>query len=262
MFGSTKSVISISAFTLIFMGTALSGCVFGNKIVNPPTQDIGASGFYYTLPQSYSLSTQQTTASSPQTANAPVSEIPIHLQDSFSSITEVALQTAVAGVYIAFIPTQGSPMDAFFFSLASNNKTMSAYQWDQDPTWIAPGMMPWTDPSCLWSTQWQIQPGTIAPLASNDPKTQNLGFATVSMSGRLQFTVNYIQSFVGNCTASFEAMSSCYQNVQNCPSDAVNTAAAYQSRTRTIYEPWIPTGAMTISDIPNTTTMQYSVRYE
>lgn len=273
MFDNLKGNWSSYLFTSFYSGSiamivswvlivTLSGCVWGNKIVNPPQTDIGASGFYYTTPQSYTLSTIQTTASGPQTATAPVTEIPVHLQDTFTPVTEVELQTAQPGVYIAFAPTTGNPIDAFFFSLASNNLTMSAFQWDQDFSWINPPMMPWTDPSCLWSTFWVINPGTIAPLAASDAPTQNLGFATVNMLGHLKFTVSYIQNFAGSCTASFEAMSSCYQNVQNCPSDPNNTAADYQSRTRTIYEPWIPHGSMTISDIPNTTSMQYSVVYE
>jgi hypothetical protein len=252
--------MSMRSYSFILL-IALSGCVWGNKIVNPTT-NIGASGFYYTLPQSYSLSTTQSTASSPQTVSAPVSDIPVHLQDTFTDITEIEMQTAGSGVYIAFEPTTGSPLDAFFFSLATDNKTMSAYQWDQDSTWINPPMMPWTDPSCFWSTQWQINPGTIGALNSGDASTQDLTFATVNMLGHLQFTVTYIQTFTGSCTASFTAMQSCYESVANCPSDPVNSAADYQDRTRQIYEPWIPSGAMTTADIPNTTTMQYSVVYQ
>ena len=99
--------------------------------------------------------------------------------------------------------------------------------------------------------------GTGTALKAPVPAINN-----VPIAGSLQFNVQGITSFIGNCSPFFDDVRSCYGDASKCGEATVELNQKVQDNLIGIFGPYISNHALEIADFPFLTELSYSLSYE
>ncbi len=226
-----------------FTGFLITSCRFGNHIENPANPD-QLSGYYNSAPQALTFytvvsGTEHATDSNPSTRTPP--EIAEVMTDP---VIFLNYQPADRIGVFASSTGKGDLLGIFY---GADQKTLEVQYSNDAVAW--PGA-----PTCIRHA------GTAGAgkIVKETPITA--GKFTISGRAQVEWTKSY--SFTGDCAAAFQQMASCYSDAALCPGTSASDRTGYKDFIRSFFNPYIDAGAMSASDIPNTTAVGYTVRYE
>jgi hypothetical protein len=241
---SIALVSTVAAVTLI-----AGGCRIGNYSSKSSSAESDAvTGYYDAIPQSLQFCAS---AGTTQCVTSSTTQIPAFISDNVTNplalilqdeATGEALMTAAVGGQTAIPIWVGTDNIELFYA---NNTSPQAL---------------WLDSSCTTKTYLEEE-GAIVRAAGHHVEGTNSGWTV----GSLTLSVQVIQSFEGvngSCQSELQAMSTCYQDINQCGSSSSATNEARQDRVREVFETYIQAGAMTAADIPNVTGVGYEVHYQ
>ncbi len=231
------------------LALTLSGCYIGNQTVYLPTPVATGtsdtiSGYYLANPSSLKFyATEVQTIEK----DAPVTQIPAEITQDFTNPLIFVINDYTSGASVLAAPdaTSGFPVtvNTTTLALSYSATTRSATFWQ--------------DPKCTSSVLIK-ESGTLTQNANVAAPAGN----TYPLKGSLQLTLQVITRLQGNCTASFVAMYACYQESTQCGGTSTKTNLSLQGEVIHIFAPWINSGTIQASDIPNLTGYAYEVTYQ
>ena len=239
------------------LAITLSGCRIGNHETAAPNSD-PYSGYYGTAPQAmklYATYTPQNT-STPQTTSESVSpsQTPEELATFFTD--PLAFKVNTSTNTSAFIITPANPNSGLSVTFSATDQSFSLSGSFQPSTL-------WSDPNCTIEDFLDFN-GNLAPLGST-PNPMNAMGTSFTLLGRITMDVRLEKKFLPDlitCSASLQAMYSCYQNVSNCMGSSLSDQQMNLLIVQSLFDPFIQAGAMSASDIPFTTSVAYEVTYQ
>jgi hypothetical protein len=228
-------------FFCILILLTLTSCRFGNRIEQQENPD-KITGFYETALQSVSYCA---TTGSQVCANVAVSQVP--------SDFPVVMSNPVI-----LLMTDLSSGSARLFSKEDNGYYLRTKVFPDDKLSYSsvggPGTF-WEDPSC-YNRIYDVQEGSFT--RSTGQKSAD-GFP---LSGTLEIKFTHNATIEGSCGPTLQLISECYSDMTKCGGASMTENQLIQEAFQNFLNPYIQSGAMTASDIPNLTALGYEVTYQ
>jgi hypothetical protein len=239
LFGAT-----LMAGTLLL---TLSGCRFGNRIERADTSAASQdpiSGYYATQAQSVTFCAESATT---ECGQASASEIPTFIRATMTNPVILYLSDSDgSGLLLA--------NDGSDYGIATTFKSLSEIehvsQSDAETLWL--------DPACTRTAILQ----EVGSFSANSSKR------TMSDPGSLSLTFTYYEMFDGDCTATFTQLQACMNDATQCsetpgsPSETLEELAELQETVSNFFGPYLESGALNASDIPQLKTFAFEVTYQ
>ena len=237
----------------IMLSWFLTGCRLGNRTNNgtPPPADT-LTGVYSNTPSAMETCILKAGQTDPVCASPAPSVAPAELLSLMSDPVAVGIVDTSTGDTRIFSPF-ATPDSQGKVPAISITTTLS------DGTMSGGGTYPvvtyWTDTACQETDKTQLK-GALNTTGAGTI-VQNY-----TIKGRIQFSYASYTYLDGNCAASTAAVVACLQDVTKCLQADAATNQAQQNFWKSYYKPYIDSGLMTISDIPNVVTLAYGVLFQ
>lgn len=243
--GFTIALVTTTAVVAIAAG----GCRVGNySSRSTPAETDPVTGYYDAIPQSLQFCAA---AGTTQCANVSTTQVPGFISDNITNPLALILKDAVTGE--AFMTAAVGGQTAIPIWVGTDN-TELFYANHTSPQTL------WLDTTCTTKIYLEEEGSIVRGTGHYVEGTQS--GKTV---GSLTLSVQVIRSFEGvggSCAAELQAMSTCYQDINQCGGSTPSINQARQARVQDLFETYIQAGTMTAADIPNITGVGYEVHYQ
>lgn len=226
----------------IFISWATSGCRFGSHIENPPDPD-QITGYYQAIPQA--LTFYATTTNTIQ-QTASVSLVPGEISEVMTNPVALKMDNLATGAarWISPINRVALPVNV------SSDLTVSL-RGATSPVTL------WDDADC----KTYLEISESGKLIKTQNVTQVPG-SNLPLSGKTQVTFQVVNQLKGDCTGTLKRMADCLDNVTQCGESTAAESLAVQAQILELFNPWLKSGTVAISDIPDLVNFAYEVNYE
>lgn len=236
---------------VVVITVAAGGCRIGNysSKSNSGSSDADpVTGYYDATPQSLQFCAAATTT---QCMPASTTQIPSFIGDNITNPLALILNDSTSGEALMTAAVGGETAIPIW---VGTDNTELYYANNTSPQIV------WLDSKC--TTQLYLEEeGSIVRGAGHYVQGTKNG-RTV---GSLTLMVQVIRTFDGAggaCAPELQAMSTCYQNINQCGGATSAENQARQDHVRDLFETYIQAGTMTAADIPNVTAVAYEIHYQ
>lgn len=246
----TRIGFSIALVSTVIVVTLFTGgCRIGNyssKSSSAETDTV--TGYYDANPMSLQFCAAVSTTNC---VSASTTQIPAFISDNITNPLALILQDEATGEALMTAAVGGQTAIPIWVG-ADNTELFYANN-------TSPQIL-WFDPNCT-TRLYLEEEGSIVRSAGHHVEGTNSG-QTV---GSLTLSVQVIRSFEGvngACQTELQAMSACYQDINQCGGSTGADNQARQEWVQDLFETYIQAGAMTASDIAQVTGIGYEVHYQ
>jgi hypothetical protein len=231
---------------ILTLSTCGSACRFGNHVSDSDTSASTSdpiTGYYETQAKTLTFCAEGATT---QCVDSPLTQIPAFFKAAVTNPVALLLEDASTGAgYILASDGSGYNLPTAFSSTANIN-----YSGATTPDTL------WDDSACKTSIQLD-ETGTLSKTASSDTSADGL-----PLSGAVTLTLTLVQSFEGDCSSSLTSMQGCMTDPSLCGGTSDEENVAYLQAVQDFFAPYLTSGVITSSDIPQLTSLSYEVTYE
>lgn len=218
-----------------------TGCRLGNRIEFAKKAD-KTSGFYIAQPQS-----MQVFVTTTSTLNKSVSldSIPSEINKLLTNPVELAMQDLESG-------------SGKWISLDGNHTLSVNIQPDQS-IWLNGSTKKqtyWVDPDC--QSYLKIQQKGQLHQTSNLPEIPG---NTHALLGQIELSLTVATLFEGDCRATFSDLKDCYLDVEKCGGADTAENEHFQGILKSVFQPYIDSGALTTDEIDIIQNYGYEIIY-
>lgn len=262
-----RSAIPVTLLAALLLPLAAPGCRFGNSVERKaPQAEDPVEGYYETAPQQVVLAVHRpalnpdTGAMEPRTFAAPV---PL---DQIIGLLRNSITNPVALVVIDKQTREGALINP---TLKGSYLPVFA---------LTDGRLDFTggsSPSPLWaSPDCGDQLGFYLSGNANVGAGPLVTGSTLPLRGRISMTATLIESFLGTCPSSLQAIADCYADEAACASCGPNcpwgstsanpdpSPAQIRASVQNTFRPYLDAGLLQLSDLAQTQWIATEVQYQ
>jgi hypothetical protein len=240
--GKLAHFLRFTIFAVFSCG--IFGCRIGNQIIQNQTQkEDQLSGFYLTQP--HSLTFYVTTLNT-RHQNAPISMIPSVISQHITNPVGLIMKDLITGE--AEI-TSADGTNAFPI-FVNQDRSLSFQGVTSKNTF-------WMEPDCKSFIEFS-EFGSLG----EDNSVADATNSEFPISGQMNLTIQMVTRFEGDCRPTFQTLSLCYQDENQCGGLNSSENHELQAIVLDMFNPYIQSNVITPSEIADITNYAYEVSYE
>ncbi len=236
----------MTGLTAISISSMTTGCRIGNYVEQADNPD-PYSGYYLTEPQkfTYIVTTDATLQKSEDLALIPetisqfiTNPVALLVQDLSTGKGALTSPAFLSQNQIPSLPTRVRSDYSIFYQGTSSPVTF------------------WNDPNCITVLKLK-EVGAITPQSGLIPPAGT----TQSVSGRMNLTIQVLNLLSGDCTKTLQDIARCYEDETNCGEATDTQNKKIHLAIKNIFDPYIDSEALQVSDFPKLTHYGYEATY-
>jgi len=201
------------------------------------------SGYYRSSPQTLNFCAVH---GSTDCAAAPINQIP-------------SLVANVMTNPVALISRDEASGEAY---LAASDESGYALPVTVDASTSKLSFVGQTSPATLWNDD-ACTTRLYVDEAGSFEKSSSAGtMGGKPLSGSLAVTLSLTRTLDGDCSASLQAMKSCYENEAQCGGTDSADNASLHAGVADFFDPYLQAGVLNAADIPSLTVLAYEIQYQ
>jgi hypothetical protein len=187
-------------------------------------------------------------------AAAPVSLIPSSIAATLTNPVALILQKQID----AGASTSNNSGMAILTNTQGSSQLPVYVNGDQtlEGSWTTSPATFWDDPNCQHYLE-ITETGSFTKEVPTPP-TSSAGFP---LTGQIQFNLQVIHQFTGDCNPTFQALAKCYVDVNQCAGTSTGDNENRQQVIVALFQPYFSTHLITVDDIPNIMNYAYEITY-